>query len=40
VMADILFALICMANEQAIDLGENLEHVTAKVWARDRDRYR
>ena len=39
-MADIVFAIICLANSQAIDLEESLEGVLAKVWQRDRDRYR
>ena len=39
-LADILFALACLANSQGIDLGEHLEGVLAKVWRRDRDRYR
>jgi NTP pyrophosphatase (non-canonical NTP hydrolase) len=39
-LADIVFALICLANSEGIDLGESLEGVIAKVWHRDRDRYR
>jgi NTP pyrophosphatase (non-canonical NTP hydrolase) len=39
-LADILFAIACLANSQGIDLGENLEGVITKVWQRDRDRYR
>lgn len=38
-MADIIFAIICMANGLGIDLAESLEGVLAKVWQRDRDRY-
>jgi NTP pyrophosphatase (non-canonical NTP hydrolase) len=38
-MADILFAIICLANSQSIDLGDSLEQVLAKVWTRDRARY-
>jgi NTP pyrophosphatase (non-canonical NTP hydrolase) len=38
-LADIVFALICMANSEGIDLQESLEGVLAKVWHRDRDRY-
>jgi NTP pyrophosphatase (non-canonical NTP hydrolase) len=38
-LADIVFAVICLANSEGIDLGECLEAVMAKVWARDRDRY-
>jgi NTP pyrophosphatase (non-canonical NTP hydrolase) len=39
-LADIVFAIICLANSEAIDLSESLEAVIAKVWQRDRDRYR
>lgn len=39
-MADILFAIICLANSEGIDLQESFEQVLAKVWHRDRDRYR
>ena len=39
-LADIVFAIICLANSEAIDLAESLEAVIAKVWQRDRDRYR
>lgn len=39
-LADIVFALICLANSEGIDLGASLEEVIAKVWHRDRDRYR
>ncbi len=38
-LADIVFAIICLANSEAIDLAESLEAVIAKVWQRDRDRY-
>jgi NTP pyrophosphatase (non-canonical NTP hydrolase) len=38
-LADILFAVICLANSEGIDLGDELEAVIAKVWHRDRDRY-
>lgn len=38
-MADIMFAIICLANSQQIDLGESLQQVIEKVWDRDRDRY-
>jgi NTP pyrophosphatase (non-canonical NTP hydrolase) len=38
-LADILFAAICLANSQGIDLGESLEQVLEKVWRRDRERY-
>ena len=39
-LADIIFAIICMANSEALDLQDNLDRVLAKVWNRDRDRYR
>ena len=39
-LADIVFAIICLANSQTIDLQESLERVIAKVWVRDRHRYR
>lgn len=39
-LADIIFAIACLANSQGIDLGESLDAVIAKVWQRDRDRYR
>ncbi|MGD9146118.1 MAG: nucleotide pyrophosphohydrolase [Anaerolineae bacterium] len=38
-MADIVFAIICLANSQGIDLQASLEQVIAKVWERDRHRY-
>jgi NTP pyrophosphatase (non-canonical NTP hydrolase) len=38
-MADILFAIICLANSEGINLGESMDHVLEKVWTRDRDRY-
>lgn len=39
-MADILFAVICLANSQGIDLDDSLARVLNKVWCRDKDRYR
>jgi NTP pyrophosphatase (non-canonical NTP hydrolase) len=39
-LADIIFAVACLANSEGIDLGESLEGVMNKVWRRDRDRYR
>lgn len=39
-LADIVFAIICLANSQAIDLGMSLQQVIEKVWDRDRNRYR
>jgi len=38
-LADIIFAIICLANSQEIDLETSLQQVIAKVWQRDRDRY-
>jgi NTP pyrophosphatase (non-canonical NTP hydrolase) len=38
-LADIIFAIICLANSQNIDLGKSLQGVLHKVWRRDRDRY-
>jgi len=39
-LADILFAVICLANSEGIDLAESIEGVLAKVWRRDGNRYR
>jgi NTP pyrophosphatase (non-canonical NTP hydrolase) len=39
-MADILFAVICLANSQGIDLDESMTRVLSKVWNRDKDRYK
>ena len=39
-LADILFAVICLANSEQIDLEESLDQVLVKVWHRDKDRYR
>lgn len=39
-LADILFAIICMANAEGLDLEESLQRVIDKAWQRDRDRYR
>jgi NTP pyrophosphatase (non-canonical NTP hydrolase) len=38
-MADILFAIICLANSEEIDLGKSMDLVLEKVWTRDRNRY-
>ena len=38
-LADIVFAIICVANSEGIDLEASLEGVIAKVWQRDRNRY-
>ena len=38
-LADIIFAIICLANSQGIDLDASLQQVIEKVWHRDRDRY-
>lgn len=38
-LADIVFAIICLANSQGIDLEASLQQVIDKVWNRDRNRY-
>lgn len=38
-LADVLFVLLVIANEQGIDLGEALERTLAKYRARDSDRW-
>ncbi len=38
-LADIIFAIICLANSQGIDLETSLQRVLDKVWVRDRHRY-
>jgi NTP pyrophosphatase (non-canonical NTP hydrolase) len=38
-LADIIFAIVCLANSQDIDLEGSLEEVLDKVWRRDRHRY-
>jgi NTP pyrophosphatase (non-canonical NTP hydrolase) len=38
-LADIVFAIICLANSQGIDLAASLQQVIEKVWKRDRNRY-
>jgi NTP pyrophosphatase (non-canonical NTP hydrolase) len=38
-LADIVFAVICLANSEGIDLEESLQGVVNKVWHRDRERY-
>jgi NTP pyrophosphatase (non-canonical NTP hydrolase) len=38
-LADILFAVICLANSQGIELEPSLHRVIEKVWVRDRHRY-
>lgn len=39
-MADVLFVLICLANQTGVDLTAALERNLAKKTARDRDRHR
>lgn len=39
-LADILFAVICMANSAGIDLQESLARAMEKYRVRDKDRYR
>jgi NTP pyrophosphatase (non-canonical NTP hydrolase) len=38
-LADIVFAVICLANSEGIDLQTSLQQVIDKVWVRDHDRY-
>ena len=38
-LADIVFAIICLANSEGIDLEKSLQQVIDKVWERDRNRY-
>ncbi len=38
-LADVLFVLLVIANEQGIDLGESLERVFEKYRERDSDRW-
>ena len=38
-LADVLFVILCMANEQDIDLGEAFEQVLEKYRSRDMDRW-
>lgn len=39
-MADVLFVLICLANQTGIDLADALEHNMEKKKIRDADRHR
>lgn len=38
-LADILFAVICLANSEGINLDSHLRQGIEKVWVRDRNRY-
>lgn len=38
-MGDVLFILICLANQQGVDLGASLDGVLAKIAARDKGRW-
>lgn len=38
-LADLLFAIICLANNYNIDLNEELEKIIRKYSTRDRDRF-
>jgi NTP pyrophosphatase (non-canonical NTP hydrolase) len=38
-LADIVFAVMCLASSQGIDLDASLQGVIDKVWERDRERY-
>lgn len=39
-IADVIFALICLANSHDIDLDEELEKVLNKTKTRDKDRFK
>ncbi len=39
-IADIMFALVCLANSQGIDLQEAFEVMMAKYTTRDKERYK
>ncbi len=39
-LADILFAVICLANSQGIDLQDAFEQMMQKYSVRDSDRYK
>ena len=39
-MADILWVLICLANQTGVDLTQALEQIFAKKTARDKDRHK
>ena len=39
-LADVVFVLLCIANEQGIDLDEALERVLEKYRTRDGDRWK
>lgn len=39
-MADVLWVLVCLANQTGVDLTEAIEASFAKKTARDRDRHR
>lgn len=39
-LADILFAVICLANDQEIDLSDAFEQMMAKYDRRDRERFK
>jgi NTP pyrophosphatase (non-canonical NTP hydrolase) len=39
-LADILFAVICMANSEGIDLQDSFARTMEKYRVRDKDRYR
>jgi NTP pyrophosphatase (non-canonical NTP hydrolase) len=39
-LADVIFALVCIANRHHIDLDAEMEKVLAKAKGRDKDRFR
>lgn len=38
-MGDVLFVLICLANQAGVDLGDSLQTIIAKRTKRDKDRH-
>ena len=38
-LADVIYAVICMANSQGIELDEHLERAISKLETRDKDRF-
>ena len=38
-IADVIFALICIANRHGIDLDKEIEKVLTKAKVRDKDRF-
>ena len=38
-LADVMYAVLCLANSQGIDLDEAMERAIAKLETRDKDRF-